>query len=117
MAKQQQQERKRSDQRAPQRGTRDSDVAPRGDGAQVERDEIYGLISVMYHALQGSETYQQYVEDADEADDTELREFFEQCQAEEAQRASRARELLVQRLGETGDNGPSTFRTRADEDE
>jgi hypothetical protein len=63
-----------------------------------ERDEVYGLVSVLYHALQGAETYAQYVEDARRAGDDELSEFFEECQDEEADRADRAKELLATRL-------------------
>jgi hypothetical protein len=115
MAKQQPQAAKRGEQGRQQRDTRDSDIAPRGDGAQGERDENYGLISVMYHALQGAETYQQYCDDADRAEDSELTEFFEQCQREEVTRARRARELLVERLGLEMDAGPRA--SARDEDE
>src|SRR5512139_2214012 len=35
-------------------------------------DEIYGVVSVLYHALQGAETIEDYVEDAEMSNDTEL---------------------------------------------
>ena len=66
--------------------------------ATGERDEVYGLVSVLYHALQGAETYAQYVEDARKSGDHELSEFFEECQDEEVDRADRAKELLAARL-------------------
>ena len=66
--------------------------------ATEERDEVYGLVSVLYHALQGAETYAQYVEDARRSGDDELSEFFEECQDEEVDRADRAKELLAARL-------------------
>ena len=76
--------------------------------ATEERDEVYGLVSVLYHALQGAETYAQYVEDARRSGDDELSEFFEECQDEEVDRADRAKELLAARLDAFAD---------ADEDE
>jgi hypothetical protein len=79
--------------------------APRAKGGEPlplaaanERDEVYGLISVLYHALQGAETYARYGEDARRAGDDELVEFFEECQDEEVDRAERAKELLATRL-------------------
>ena len=66
--------------------------------ATEERDEVYGLVSVLYHALQGAETYAQYAEDARRSGDDELIEFFEECQDEEVDRADRAKELLASRL-------------------
>jgi hypothetical protein len=61
-------------------------------------DETYGLISVLYHALQGSETYVQYINDAERAGETEIAEFFRECQEQEVQRASRAKQLLAAQL-------------------
>ncbi len=74
-------------------------------GATAERDDVYGIISVMYHALQGAETYTQYVRDARRAGDDELVAFFEQCCEEETQRAERAKGLLADRLEEGGAAG------------
>jgi hypothetical protein len=61
-------------------------------------DEQYDLVSVLYHALQGGETSQQYIEDAREAGDDELATFFEQVQAEDRNRAQNAKRLLAARL-------------------
>jgi rubrerythrin len=66
------------------------------------RDEHYNLISVLYHALQGQETYGQYVRDAEEAGDKELVEFFRQVKDEEQKRADRAKQLLQRKLGQSG---------------
>jgi hypothetical protein len=63
-----------------------------------ERDEIYGVVSVIYHALQGAETYERYVEDARRAGDGELAHFFEKCHTEEIERARQAKLLLLDRL-------------------
>jgi hypothetical protein len=72
----------------------------RGDEAETgESDENYNLISVLYHALQGAQTYSQYIRDARAAGDEELVEFFSEVREEEQDRAERAKELLSARLG------------------
>jgi hypothetical protein len=42
-------------------------------------DEIYDVVSVVYHALQGAETYQQYIRDAEQRGDQELAQYFRKC--------------------------------------
>jgi hypothetical protein len=69
-----------------------------GNGGESAPDEVYGVVSVLYHALQGSQTYGQYVMDARNAGDEELAEFFESCRSEENERAIRAKSLLAERL-------------------
>ena len=61
-------------------------------------DITYNLISVLYHALQGGETYAMYARDAQQTGDHELAEFFQQLVEEERNRAERARNLLKNRL-------------------
>jgi rubrerythrin len=63
------------------------------------RDETYDVVSILYHALQGAETYQQYVRDAEQRGDQELAQFFRDVQEEEKRRAERAKQLLANRLG------------------
>ena len=63
------------------------------------RDTVYDLVSIIYHALQGAETYGMYFADAVEVGDTELARFFEEVQEEERRRADRAKQLLAARLG------------------
>jgi hypothetical protein len=77
-----------------------SEPAPRGQsrGQTGERDENYALISVLYHALQGAETIDQYVRDAQSAGDEELASFFEETKEAYAERASEAKALLASRL-------------------
>ena len=65
------------------------------------KDEQYNLISVLYHTLQGAETYEQYIQDAQQAGDQELVQFLREVQAEDRRRAERAKELLRQRLGQS----------------
>jgi hypothetical protein len=77
-----------------------ADASPTGTGRSgtPERDEIYGVVSVIYHALQGAETYERYVADARNAGDGELEQFFETCRTEELDRAKRAKAILLERL-------------------
>ena len=63
------------------------------------RDETYDVVSILYHALQGAETYQQYIQDAELRGDQELGQFFRDVQEEEKRRAERAKQLLAKRLG------------------
>ena len=62
------------------------------------KDETYNLISVLYHALQGGETYAMYARDAQQTGDQELGQFFQQLVDEERARADKARQLLKNRL-------------------
>ena len=62
------------------------------------RDEHYNLVSILYHALQGAETYDTYISDAEGAGDQELAQFFREVQEEERRRAARAKELLGRKL-------------------
>jgi hypothetical protein len=61
-------------------------------------DPTYDLVSVLYHALQGGETYQQYISDAEETGDNELVDFFRDVQEKEKQIAEQAKRLLHSRL-------------------
>jgi hypothetical protein len=82
-----------------------------------ERDELYGLISVLYHALQGSQTYQQYTRDAESGGDDELASFFEACREEENQRATQAKQLLADRIGGEGAEDEDEDEDKDEEDE
>ena len=66
------------------------------------RDTTYDLVSILYHALEGGQTYGKYIQDAEQAGDNELAQFFRQVQEEERRRADRAKSLLQQRLGRGG---------------
>ena len=61
-------------------------------------DPAYDLVSVMYHALQGAETYDRYIADAEERGDRELADFFEEVQDRNCEVADRAKGLLRSRL-------------------
>jgi rubrerythrin len=62
-------------------------------------DTVYDLVSIIYHALQGAETYGMYIADAEEVGDAELAKFFKEVQDDERRRADRAKKLLADRLG------------------
>ena len=62
------------------------------------KDETYNLVSVLYHALQGAETVQQYIQDADQAGDQELGQFFREVQDWQRHLATQAKAVLKQRL-------------------
>lgn len=59
-------------------------------------DPTYNVISVVYHALQGAETIQKYLDDP--GTDDELRHYFEQVQAGFRRAADMGKNLLVQRI-------------------
>jgi rubrerythrin len=64
------------------------------------RDVIYDLVSVLYHALQGAETYDQYIKDAQQREDQDLVQFFHDTKEEERRRAERVKQLLAQHLSQ-----------------
>ena len=66
------------------------------------KDEVYNVVSVLYHALQGGETCMQYLQDAQGAGDQKLMQFFQEVQECHQHLATRAKEVLAQYL-EHGD--------------
>ena len=64
-------------------------------------DVSYNLMSIVYHALQGVDTYQSYGDDAERGGDRELARFFRDVQEENRRRAERAKELLRERLNKS----------------
>ncbi|HVE51101.1 MAG TPA: hypothetical protein VNG69_15990 [Casimicrobiaceae bacterium] len=80
--------------------TGDTALQGRGESSTGVRDSTYNLISVVYHALQGAETYKWYEQDVQ--GDQELAQFFRQICEEEKSRAQKAKQLLSQRLQRDG---------------
>jgi hypothetical protein len=70
------------------------------------RNETYNLVSVLYHALQGAENCQTYLQDASQG---ELRSFFEEALNQQRQLADRAKSLLSRHLQNEGGQGSSAF--------
>jgi rubrerythrin len=60
-------------------------------------DSVYDLTSVFYHAAQGGQVYDKYIEDAEKEDDHELVEFFREARDQDAERAQKAKSLLGRR--------------------
>lgn len=67
-------------------------------------DHEYALVSVLYHALQGAQACEQYVDDAERGGDQELVRFFHDCIQEQQQRAARAKQLLAGRIDTEDDD-------------
>jgi hypothetical protein len=59
-------------------------------------DPTYNVIAVVYHALQGAETIQKYLDDA--GTEEELRTYFAQVQQGYRRAADMGKQLLVQRI-------------------
>ena len=60
-------------------------------------DSVYDLTSVFYHAAQGGQVYDKYIEDAEKEGDHELVEFFREARDQDAERAQKAKSLLGRR--------------------
>jgi hypothetical protein len=63
-------------------------------------DPHFNLVSILYHALQAAQTYDQYIRDAEQHGDTTMAQFFRQVQMEDRNRAQYALQLLVQRVNQ-----------------
>ncbi|HVU02765.1 MAG TPA: hypothetical protein VHE30_13490 [Polyangiaceae bacterium] len=84
---------------SPPTSKRQSDYRELGARAQrAEGDPVFGVVSVLYHALQGNDTSVQYAADARSEADGELARFFDDCRKEYESLATRAKKLLGQRL-------------------
>lgn len=70
-------------------------------GSTGTRDVTYNLVSIIYHALQGAETYDQFIQDAEQAGDHDLAKFFNEVKEENQRRADQGKQLLGQRLGKS----------------
>lgn len=69
---------------------------PLADSELAEtEDHEYALVSVLYHALQGAQACEQYMDDAERAGEDDLVTFFQECRDEQTARAARAKQLLV----------------------
>ena len=56
-------------------------------------DVVYDLVSVQFHALNGSQLYEKFKQDAH--DHADIRSFFEDCAQADADRANRCHELIT----------------------
>jgi len=62
------------------------------------KDKDYDLVSTLYHALQGIETTDVYIEDAQKDGDEAIRNFLEDTQKKYREISVRAKELLAARI-------------------
>jgi len=84
-----------------------------GQGAEQDTPDVtYDLISVIYHALQGCETYEMYADDAEQTGRSEIAQFFREAMEQDQARAERGQELLMQcmqdEMGQRGGRGRSS---------
>lgn len=73
-------------------------MAKESAGKTGTSDVTFDLVSILYHALQGAETYDRYIKDAERGGDSELTQFFRDTKEENSRRAERAKQLLVKHL-------------------
>jgi hypothetical protein len=71
------------------------------------QDTTYNLLSIIYHALQGAETYEMYIKDAEQNGDTELAQYFREVRDQNVKRAERGKQLLAARLNQDQAQGKS----------
>ena len=60
----------------------------------------YDLVSVLYHALEASQTYATYVRDAQQTGDQQLVQFFQQVHRQNSQTAELAKQMLSQQMSQ-----------------
>lgn len=65
-------------------------------------NELYNLVSVLYHTLQGLETCGRYLRDAEQAGDEELVDFFKRVQEADHRLSEDAKRLLRERIESMG---------------
>src|ERR671938_1508519 len=68
-----------------------------GERATGTPNTIYDLASVLFHALEGGASYDQYIRDAEGAGDDELADFFRRVRDEDSMRADETQLLLAER--------------------
>lgn len=59
-------------------------------------NQMYNLVSIMYHSLKGAQVYDSYIRDAEQSGDRDLAQFFREVQQEDKRRSERAKQLLMQ---------------------
>ncbi len=73
-------------------------VAGKSQSNTGTENHYYNLVSVLYHTLEASSTYQQYIDDAQQAGDNELAEFFRNLHEETRRCSEQAKQLLRDRM-------------------
>lgn len=92
-------------------GSTSARTSPSGTQGMIGQtpDTTYNLISVMYHTLQGCQTYEQYAQDAEQAGQQDVAQYFRDTGRELERCAQRGQQLLAQCLqkGQMGQGGRS----------
>jgi len=70
----------------------------------ITEDVVFDLVSIQYHALQGSHLYAQFLDDARQAEHPEVEEFMKECLEADERRANRCHELLKDLTADTQTN-------------
>lgn len=65
-----------------------------GQSSTGMSDQLYDLVSVLYHSLESGATNQKYIQDAQKTGDNDLVQFFQSIQQQDQQRAQQAKQLL-----------------------
>ena len=95
------------------KGTASQGTGQGEQGAEQDTPNVtYDLISVIYHALQGCETYEMYADDAEQTGRSEIAQFFREAMEQDQARAERGQEFLMQcmqdEMGQRGGRGRSS---------
>ena len=72
-------------------------------------DAFYDLVSCLYHALQGAETCERYIQDAREKGDKDLEALYSEWQRTQRDFAMKAKRLMKDRIGEDAFKGSEDF--------
>jgi hypothetical protein len=67
----------------------------------ITEDIVFNLVSIQYHALQGSHLYAQFLDDVRQNEHPEVEAFIEECQQADERRANRCHELLKDLTADT----------------
>ncbi len=68
---------------------------------EITEDIVFDLVSIQYHALQGSHLYERFLDDARQTEHREVEEFIKECQEADERRANRCHELLKELTADT----------------
>ena len=68
---------------------------------EITEDIVFNLVSIQYHALQGSHLYKRFLDDARQTKHPEVEEFIKDCQEADERRANRCHELLKELTADT----------------
>ncbi|HUG07985.1 MAG TPA: hypothetical protein VMP13_03670 [Acidimicrobiia bacterium] len=68
---------------------------------EITEDIVFDLVSIQYHALQGSHLYKRFLDDARQTEHPEVEEFIKDCQEADERRANRCHELLKELTADT----------------